>query len=150
MTTVHSGLGAKLLTVTIGSMYSVLASVQKIHKASVNGFVKSTIQLRKQTIEESSKNLVSEKAKRQISKNGNFKKTKHANCSEKLIFLTPCYEKVNRPVIIKWGLEKIVKGLSMWVLVYWKNLGVPFCCNYHFEISPLAFSPTNFCDKEPH
>ena len=55
LTTVHRGLGAKLRSVTIGFMYSVLASVQKIHKASVNGFVKIPIQLRNQTMEESLK-----------------------------------------------------------------------------------------------
>ena len=54
-TTVHRGLGAKLQSVTIGSMYSVLASLRKIQRASVNGFVKITIQLKNQTIEESLK-----------------------------------------------------------------------------------------------
>ena len=55
LTMVHRGLGAKLQSVTTGSMYSVLASLQKIQKVSVNGFVKITFQLRNQTIEESLK-----------------------------------------------------------------------------------------------
>ena len=57
LTTVHRALGAKLQSVTIGSMYSVLASLQKIQKASVNGFVKITIQLKNQTIKESLKKV---------------------------------------------------------------------------------------------
>ena len=55
LTMVDCGLAAKLQSVTIGSMYSVLASLQKIQKVLVNGFVKITIQLRNQTIEESLK-----------------------------------------------------------------------------------------------
>ena len=34
---------------------------------------------------------------------------KHSKCSEKLTFLTPWYVKVNRPNIVKWGLQKVVK-----------------------------------------
>ena len=55
---------------------------------------------------------MSEKTKGQISQNDDcniYKKMKHATCSEKLTFLTPLYAKINRPNIIKWGLEKIVK-----------------------------------------
>ena len=55
LTMVDRGLAAKLQSVTIGSMYSVLASLQKLLKVSVNGFVKITFQLRNQTIEESLK-----------------------------------------------------------------------------------------------
>ena len=47
LTMVHHGLAAKLQSLTIGSMYSVLASLQRV---LVNGFVKVTIQLRNQTI----------------------------------------------------------------------------------------------------
>ena len=43
LTVVHCGLGVKLQSVTIGSMYFVLGSFQKIERASVNGFVKITI-----------------------------------------------------------------------------------------------------------
>ena len=39
-TTVHHGLGAKLQSMTIGSICSVLASLRKIQRVSVNGFVK--------------------------------------------------------------------------------------------------------------
>ena len=50
LTTVHRGLGAKLQSVTIASMYSVLASLQKIRKVSMNRFIKITIQLKTQNI----------------------------------------------------------------------------------------------------
>ena len=80
LTTVHPGLGAKLPILTIGSMYSVLASLQKIWKTSLNGFVKITIQLRNQTIKEPLKSKI---------KNNDYKKLKHAKYFEKQTFLTP-------------------------------------------------------------
>ena len=54
LTMVDCGLPAKLRSVTIGPCI-VLASLQKIQKVLVYGFVKINIQLRNQTIEESLK-----------------------------------------------------------------------------------------------